>query len=175
MDKEHALQLAREMLTEHVEQCLPCKETRLKDIDLAAIDAHVCNLVACLVKHKGDLDEINAYYQSKGLSKDYKGLIKDAQEVLDKLIPELADYESKQYFARLSRMSIVAAEISLADTNGHAASDEEEGERSGDSGDWKKDMRITADLDEGLMEFRRLIARKKLEEHGLNALEILKE
>jgi len=154
MDREANLQKVRQLLSQHVQDVLPEKAHRQarSEGDVVTIDAMVCGLVANLLKYGGNLDQVNAYYKESGVDKDFNTMIVEAKDVIDKVIPVLRDESAKTYFGRLGEMSVVAAAIGGAKMGGK--SEEPEEQRN-------KRFRRTAELDLGLMEFR-----KKLEEQG---------
>lgn len=170
MDKASRLQLAKDMLSEHVGDSLP-KNIKIDNVDLPAVDAHICNLVATLLRFDGDVEETNRFYQ-KGGSRDYKSMVTDVQVALDIIIPKLPDFESRKYFTRLGRLSILIAEISINEEA--AALDSEANDETTDENariseemtpvtkrgeEWVEDIRITADLDDALLEFRKMLKK----------------
>jgi hypothetical protein len=154
MNKESKLRLASEMLTQHMKDSLPGDETKIEDIDLLQVDASVCNLVANLIRFDGNLQTMNDYYEKAGSSADFNTMILDVQGVLDKVLPRLEQIDQRAYFARLSRMSVIAAEVGISQAGEGliiAASE----------GFGEQNLRVTADLDEGLRAFREQMAKQR--------------
>ena len=159
MDREANLKLAKGLLAEHVQDSLPPKSNKhIKDFDVVTLDASICALVANLIKYDGEIVEINSFYKESGIEREFVDLLADAQRVLDKVLPRLRDEQSKTYFSRLGKLSVVAAEIGLAQKLA--------GEETQDSPVVKEEkgfaeIRKTADLDLGLLEFTKQLARDK--------------
>ncbi len=153
MDLEAKLRLAREMLGQHMADTLPGKATQVEGVDLVKVDSSICNLVANMLRFDGDLGALNEYYDKAGAADDFNSMILNVQCMLDRVLPKLEQSELRDYFARLSRMSIVAAEVGISQAvrdvvvAGNATSEDS--------------LRITADLDEGLRAFREQMAKLK--------------
>ncbi|MBX3148721.1 hypothetical protein KF728_01095 [Candidatus Obscuribacterales bacterium] len=150
MNNKERVERAQRMLTDHLKQTLPEARTEVSDDELVEIDSAVCNLVANLIRFDGDLQKVNEHYQEAGIQNDFNTLLLQIQNRLDQLMPNLNDLALREYFVRLSRISVVAAEIGLSqliqinETVDLVSS---------------SDLRQTADLDEGLREFRKRIAQ----------------
>lgn len=153
MNRESKLRLASEMLIQHMKDTLPGDETEIDDIDLIQIDASVCNLVANLIRFDGDLQVMNDYYERAGATEDFNTMILDVQGVLDRVLPRLEELALREYFARLSKMSIIAAEVGISQAR--------EGLIVAGKAGGEGNLRVTADLDEGLRAFREQMAKQK--------------
>lgn len=153
MNLEAKLRLAREMLGQHMAHSLPGKETRVEDVDLVKVDSSICNLVANMLRFDGDLGALNDYYDKAGAADDFNSMVLNVQCLLDKVLPKLDQIEVREYFARLSRLSIIAAEVGISQAVGDVVA---AGNTTSDDS-----LRITADLDEGLQAFRRQMAKQK--------------
>jgi len=153
MAVESKLELARDMLAQHAQAGMPPGETQVGDIDLVDIDESICTLIELMIRFEGDLQTVNDYCAKSGLQ-DFSSLVHDAQNLLETTIPQLPTLALKQHFARLGKMSIIVAELAIAqagDVVPNAA---------------KRDLNLTADLDEELLEFRKMAARQKLKKSG---------
>jgi hypothetical protein len=153
MDVEAKLRLAREMLGQHMTQSLPGDETEIEGVDLVQVDASICNLVANMLRFDGDLNSLNEYYDKAGAADDFNSMILDVQCILDRILPKLERIELREYFARLSRMSIIAAEVGISQAVREVVI---AGNATGEDS-----LRITADLDEGLRAFREQMAKQR--------------
>ena len=147
MNNQDRVERAQRMLAEHLKETLPPTETEVGESDLVEIDSAVCNLVANLIRFGGDLEKVNNHYKEAGFQNDFNTLLLQTQNRLDQIMPQLKDVGVREYFMRVSRISVVAAEIGLSQLVQLSVNDIDSVNSA--------DLRQTADLDDGLREFRR--------------------